>query len=62
MSLRDFNIDGKMMNKTLMTLFVVETTRSNILGDPSAVSRQDDNVFWLTRTKSSNTSGLTHPT
>ena len=26
------------------------------------MSRQEDNVFWLTRTKPLNTSGLTHPT
>ena len=51
MSLRDFNIDGKMMNKTFDTFISRKYPKQTFT-----------NVFWLTRTKPSNTSGLTHPT
>ena len=47
MSLHDFNIDGKMTNKTFDT-FLVETTRSKYSRRPRAISRHDENVFWLT--------------
>ena len=48
MSLHDFNVDGKMTNKTFDTFFKSKLPEANILGDPEAVSRHDDNVFWLT--------------
>ena len=68
MSLRDFNIDGKMMNKTFDT-FCSRNYPKQIFSKTHGqlVGMHDENVFgwpFTTRTKPSkwNASGLTHPT
>ena len=42
MSLRDFNVHGKIMSQTCDTFFWSKLPEANILGDPGAVRRHDD--------------------